>query len=71
MQPTSLRDDPEAWERGQTEVAVDWCPNLDCPSNRVLRGLTRVGVSTYVCTACGTELSGPMSEIFDHRRIHQ
>jgi hypothetical protein len=69
-EPNSPQDDLEAWQEGQTEIGVDWCPNLDCPSNHVLSSLTRGGMNRYVCTVCGTELTGPMSRIFGHRRTH-
>jgi hypothetical protein len=68
-EPNSPHDDVEAWQAGETERAVVWCPNLDCASNQ-LKGLHRVGVNRYVCTVCGKDLSGPMSQIFGHRRTH-
>lgn len=70
IEPNSPRDDLEAWQAGETEVGVDWCPNLGCPSNHVLRDLARVGVNRYVCTVCGAVLTGPMSQVFDHRQTH-
>lgn len=69
-EPNSPQDDLEAWEAGEAEIRVEWCPNLDCPSNHVLPGLTRVGVNGYVCAVCGKVLTGPMSQIFAHRRTH-
>lgn len=69
-EPNSPRDDYDAWQAGETTIRVDWCPNLDCPSNHALPGLTRVNLNHYICTACGADLSGPMSQIFDHRRTH-
>lgn len=70
VEPNSPQDDREAWEAGETEIGVDWCPNLACPSNHVLQGLARVGVNCYVCTVCARELTGPMSQLFAHRRTH-
>lgn len=70
VEPNSPQDDVEAWQAGETEIGVDWCRNLDCPSNHVLKGLTRLGLNRYVCTVCGIELTGPMSAIFAHARTH-
>ncbi len=60
----------ELWQAGETEMGSEWCPNLECPSNHVLKGLTRVGVNHYVCTVCAASLTGPMSSVFSHRRTH-
>lgn len=70
LEPIDASDDPELLEAGELMVGTDWCPNLGCTSNHVTRGLTRVGVNRYVCTVCATELTGPISTIFDHRRTH-
>lgn len=56
--------------KGLTAAASDWCTNLDCPSNHVLRGLTRVGVNDYICTVCGEALRTPMSAVRAHRATH-
>jgi hypothetical protein len=62
---------PHADQRDRArEAAVDWCPNLDCPSNHALPGLVRVGVNLYVCSVCGEELSGPFSAYGGHRNLH-
>ena len=63
------REDPAVLASGETAYA-DWCPNLDCVSNRVIPGLTRVGVSRYMCSVCRRELAGPISQVFAHRRTH-
>lgn len=55
---------------GAREVAVDWCPNLDCPSKPALPGLLRVGVNLNVCDVCSEELSGPFSAYGGHRNLH-
>ena len=62
-------DDPEVLASGETAYA-DWCPNLDCESNRVIPRLTRVGVRRYICSVCGQELTDPMSLVLAHRRTH-
>ena len=62
-------EDPDVVASGET-VYSDWCPNLDCLSNHVIPGLTRVGVRRYVCSVCSLELTGPISQIFAHRRTH-
>ncbi|GHJ60469.1 hypothetical protein NOK12_29870 [Nocardioides sp. OK12] len=49
---------------------VEWCTNLDCPSNRCLEGLHRVGVNDYVCLECGETLRTPTAGVFAHRRRH-
>jgi len=38
--------------------AVDWCPNLQCPSNGAIPGLRRIGISSYRCLTCSEEFSG-------------
>lgn len=49
---------------------ADWCLNLDCQSNHVISGLTRVGVRRYICSVCRHELTGPTSQVLAHRRTH-
>lgn len=49
---------------------VEWCTNLDCPSNHLPPGLHRVGVNRYVCNVCGDVLTGPIGTILAHRRTH-
>jgi hypothetical protein len=63
-------EDPDVVAWGISSVGSEWCTNLDCPSNHAIRGLHRVGVSSYVCKVCGEELSGPVSTVFAHRRSH-
>ena len=68
--PTDLAaEDPDVLASGET-VYSDWCPNLDCLSNHVIPGLTRVGVRRYICSVCSMELTGPTSQIFAHRRTN-
>ncbi len=69
-EPVGPESDLDGLLPGQSEQLVDFCTNLACPSNSVLRGLTRVGVNRYICTACGAERDGPISSVFAHRRIH-
>jgi hypothetical protein len=69
-EPLGHDDNWDGLLSGQTEQLVDFCTNLDCPSNHALRGLTRVEVNRYICIACGVELKGPMSSVFAHRRTH-
>lgn len=66
----AMGDEPELDVTEVTEVGSEWCTNLDCPSNHVQRGLTRVGVNDYICTVCDESLRTPMSEVFAHRRTH-
>lgn len=63
-------EDPDVVASGVTSVGSEWCTNLDCPSNHVLQGLHRVGVSDYVCKVCGEQLVAPISAVFAHRRSH-
>ena len=70
LEPFAPGDDPEMGAEGLRAAGSEWCANLDCPSNHVLRGLTRVGVNDYICTVCGEALRTPMSEVFAHRRTH-
>lgn len=63
-------DDPELDAEGSTTAWSEWCTNLDCPSNHVLRGLTRVGVNDYICAVCGEALRTPMSAVLAHRAAH-
>jgi DNA-directed RNA polymerase subunit RPC12/RpoP len=66
--------DPDAnaadWETGQRYQLVEWCPNLDCPSNHVLKGLRQVGANRYLCTTCGEEIGGSSKNYLGHRRTH-
>ena len=70
MEPNSPEVGIEAWEQGETEVGVEWCPNLDCDSNYALRPFRRTGVNSYVCTICDLVLNGPTSTILAHRGTH-
>ena len=54
----------------QVTQLVEFCTNLACPSNN-LGGLRRIGVNTYVCTSCATELAGPANRVWSHRRLHK
>lgn len=69
-EPTTAADKPELAAAGETVVGSEWCTNLGCPSNHVLRGLTRVGVNDYLCEECGEALRTPISLVFAHRRTH-
>ena len=51
-------------------VRVDWCPNLDCPSNTALRGLLRTGPRTYKCLACSGVVEAYLGDVLGHRRSH-
>lgn len=64
-------EDSDVVASGET-VYSDWCPNLDCLSNHVIPGLTRIGVRRYryICSVCSLELTGPISQVFAHRRTH-
>lgn len=70
MEPIEDFEEPDE-PGGAREVAVDWCPNLDCPSNHALPGLVRVGVNLYVFEVCGEDLSGPFSAYGGHRNLHR
>jgi hypothetical protein len=70
LEPFAPGDDPELEAEGLTAAGSEWCTNLDCPSNHVLRGLTRVGVNDYICTVCGEALRAPMSAVRAHRAMH-
>lgn len=63
-------EDPEVVASGATSVGSEWCTNLGCPSNHVLRGLHRVGVNIYVCKVCREELRGRISVVLAHRGSH-
>ncbi|GAB3025482.1 hypothetical protein GCM10011376_11550 [Nocardioides flavus (ex Wang et al. 2016)] len=69
-EPFAPGDDPEPEADGRSKAWSDWCTNLECSSNHVLSGLTRVGVNDYVCTVCGTSLRTPMSAVLAHRATH-
>ena len=70
LEPVAPDEDPELAAEGLSVVESDWCTNLDCPSNHILRGLTRVGVNDYICTVCGEALRTPMSAVRAHRATH-
>ena len=71
LEPFAPGDDPEIETEGLTAAWSEWCTNLDCPTNHVLRGLTRVGVNDYICTIFrGEVLRTPMSAIRAHRATH-
>ena len=70
LEPFAPGDDPELEAECLTAARSEWCTNLDCPSNHVLRGLTRVGVNDYICTVCGEALRTPMSAVRAHRATH-
>ena len=70
LEPLAPGDDPELEAEGLTAAGSEWCTNLDCPSNHVLRGLTRVVVNHYICTVCGEALRTPMSAVRAHRAMH-
>lgn len=59
--------DDEADAGGRSE----WCTNLECSSNHVLRGLHRLGVNEYLCLECNEVLRTPMSQVFAHLRAHR
>jgi hypothetical protein len=64
--------DTEVSETGERFVLVEWCPNLACPSQDVLshKGLRQVGANQYLCTVCGTSVSGPSGEYLRHHMAH-
>lgn len=70
LEPLAGDDDPELDAEGLPAVRSEWCTNLDCPSNHVLKGLTRVGVNDYICMVCGEALRTPMSAVRAHRATH-
>ena len=70
LEPFAPGDDPELESEGLTAARSEWCTNLDCPSNHVLKRLTRVGVNDYVCTVCREALRTPMSAVRAHRATH-
>lgn len=51
-------------------VGVDWCPNLQCPSNAALRGFLRVGVRSYRCLVCDAVIEAYIDDVVTHRREH-
>ena len=67
-EPIDPDEDLEYEVAGEHYRLVDWCPNLECPSNHALSrlGLRQVGANQYVCTACGVELSGPPKHYLGH-----
>ncbi|WP_191280870.1 hypothetical protein [Nocardioides flavus (ex Wang et al. 2016)] len=70
LEPVTAVDDPELTAAGHFEVGSQWCTNMDCPSNHVVPGVTRVGVNDYTCQVCGEALRTPMSNVYAHRREH-
>lgn len=52
-------------------VAVDWCPNLDCPSNRAFKGFLRVSPYQYRCAICGAVVDAYMDRVRAHRAGHR
>jgi hypothetical protein len=70
LEPFAPSDDPTLEAEGLTAARSEWCTNLDCPSNHVLRGLTRVGVNDYICTVCGEALRTPISAVRAHGATH-
>lgn len=55
--------------RGKVEL-VDWCINLDCPSNALPTGLHRIGVLDYTCDTCGAVITSGAEEAIAHLRQH-
>jgi hypothetical protein len=70
LEPFAPSEDPTSEAEGLTAARSEWCTNLDCPSNHVLGGLTRVGVNDYICTVCNEALRIPMSAVRAHRATH-
>lgn len=70
QEPITAASEPELAATGVWTAASEWCTNLACPSNHVLRGLTRVGVNDYICEWCDEALRTPMAFVFAHRRAH-
>lgn len=70
IEPFAPGDDLELEAEGLTAAGSEWCTSLECASNQVLDGLTRVGVNDYICTVCGEALRTPFSAVRAHRRTH-
>jgi hypothetical protein len=70
QEPITAASEPELAAAGVWVTGSEWCSNLDCPSNHVLPGLTRVGVNDYICEVCNEALRTPIGLVFAHRRTH-
>lgn len=62
-EPISEASEPELWANGERSVSSDWCPNLDCPSNNLLRDFRRVGVAMWQCKTCDDQLLGSLADV--------
>jgi len=52
-------------------VAVDWCPNLRCPSNGRPRGFQRISPQQYRCATCDEVVTAFIDRVIAHRNSHQ
>ncbi len=59
LEPFAPGDDPVLEAEGLTAAGSEWCTNLECPTNHVLRSLIRVGVNDSACKVCFAALRTP------------